>query len=411
MAIATTSPQFYWYTITPLDVLMFRDAKPFTPGERAWAGSTFPPNGHAIAGAIRGLLETSAELRIKGPFFCRDYQTLYFPRPLSFVKKTPLMPLTWAANHPLQGQLLWDKSKPCPLVKPIGSQSDDDNDDDVDNPCPRSAAIQYRQYLPYDVVSKYVELGTIDSKSWELPKEEDERPWTIESRPHNTIEPGSRQVKDADGYFVENAVRMHKGWSLAIGLDDETYQSVQALSQGRSLVMRLGGEGHRVLLEPCQPNTLDQQWQKLQQLSKANFEKKEKSLAYLATPGVFERVTAGKARCQAWPWEWKLARTVNGNQQSGPLVGVATDKPVPISCRLRASQDHNKGDSIPAPQVFAAPPGSVYYLNTPPKIRGEYPLFQDDPPPSHNGRPHKSRIWRKLGYSELLWIPYVDNNT
>ncbi|MFM7714712.1 MAG: type III-B CRISPR module-associated Cmr3 family protein, partial [Microcystis sp.] len=45
----------YWYTITPLDVLLLRDAKPFSPGERAWAGSTFPPNGHTIAGALSAL--------------------------------------------------------------------------------------------------------------------------------------------------------------------------------------------------------------------------------------------------------------------------------------------------------------------------------------------------------------------
>jgi CRISPR-associated protein Cmr3 len=77
----------YWYTLTPLDILLFRDAKPFTPGERAWAGSVFPPNGHAIAGALsaflnRGKKEKSIEL--KGPFFCYDYKTLYFPRPLGF---------------------------------------------------------------------------------------------------------------------------------------------------------------------------------------------------------------------------------------------------------------------------------------------------------------------------------------
>ncbi|MFN5658855.1 MAG: type III-B CRISPR module-associated Cmr3 family protein, partial [Pseudanabaena sp.] len=39
----------FWYKLTPLDVLMFRDAKPFSPQERAWAGSVFPPNNHAIA--------------------------------------------------------------------------------------------------------------------------------------------------------------------------------------------------------------------------------------------------------------------------------------------------------------------------------------------------------------------------
>ena len=38
-----------WYTITPLDTVLFRDAKPFAPGERAWAGSVFPPPSQAIA--------------------------------------------------------------------------------------------------------------------------------------------------------------------------------------------------------------------------------------------------------------------------------------------------------------------------------------------------------------------------
>lgn len=47
---------------------MFCDAKPFTPGKRAWAGSVFPPNDHAIAGAIRGLLEAKVELHAKDPF-------------------------------------------------------------------------------------------------------------------------------------------------------------------------------------------------------------------------------------------------------------------------------------------------------------------------------------------------------
>jgi CRISPR-associated protein Cmr3 len=400
-----TTPEFHWYTLTPLDVLMFRDAKPFTPGERAWAGSTFPPNGHAIAGAIRGLLSNNATLQIKGPFFCRDYQTLYFARPLGFVKKTPLLPLDWATDHPLQGQLEWDRTQPSPLVRPPGSSSNDGDDDDLVDPCPGGSEVKYRQYLPHDVVLKYLKNGTIAPDAWQVQHEGEDQPWTIESRPHNAIEPGSRQVKDADGYFVENAVRLHKGWSLAIGLDDQTHQAVQKQANGRALIMRLGGEGHRVVLERSE--TLDQQWQELQQLSKANFDKGGRSLAYLVTPGVFERETTGRATCRAWPWEWRLAHANNGNQ-TGVLVSVATDKPVPISCRIRDKDDGQK--SIPAPQVFAAPPGSIYYLNFPPKIRGDYPLFQDDPPPSKTGKPHKSRIWRKLGYSELLWLPFTGDS-
>ncbi len=392
----------YWYTITPLDVLMFRDAKPFTPGERAWAGSTFPPNGHAIAGALRGLLASNAPLQIRGPFFCRDDQTLYFPRPLNFVKKTPLLPLAWARNHPLKGQLEWDKSQPCPLVKPVGAPSDQEDDDDSDVPCAGSSEVKYRQFLPYSVIDNFLKTGTIADDDWKLPQEEDEKPWTVESRAHNAIEPGSRQVKEADGYFVENAIRMHQHWSLAIGLDEKTHQAIQSQAGGRAQIMRLGGEGHRAVLERC--DTLDQNWHQLIEQSQENFKKQGRSLAYLVTPGVFERQTKGRATCRAWPWEWKLAHTVNGNQKPGTLVSVATDKPVPISCRLRASKDHNKGDSIPAPQVFAAPPGSIYYLESPDTLfqDQEKKIDQKTKQEIHNS----VHNWRKLGYSEMFWLPF-----
>lgn len=95
--------------------------------------------------------------------------------------------------------------------------------------------------------------------------------------------------------------------------------------------------------------------------------------------------------CRAFPWEWKLAHTVNGNQTPGNLVSLATEKPVAISCRIRDKELSTK--SIPAPQVFAAPPGSLYYLNQPQS------LFQDDSNTKVNS-------WRQLGYSELLWLTY-----
>lgn len=98
--------------------------------------------------------------------------------------------------------------------------------------------------------------------------------------------------------------------------------------------------------------------------------------------------------CRAWPWEWKLAHTVNSNQKAGNLVSVATDRAVPISCRLKSKENQ----SAPAPQVFAAPPGSMYYLNQPDQ------LFQDQ---SH--APEKVQRWRSLGYSELLWLSYIGN--
>lgn len=404
----------YWYTLTPLDVLLFRDAKPFTPGERAWAGSVFPPNGHTIAGALSVLLNRSEnhQFQLTGPFFCLGGETLYFPRSLGFVKSTPLVPLdpAWNPDSRLH-QALWNRNQPCPLVKPVGAPPDDD---DVGG-----SEKKFRQYLPYEVVENYVKTGQIYKQDWLVKHEGEDQPWIVETRPHNTIQPGTRQVKDADGYFVENAIRLQPGWSLAIGVDESTHQSIQKV--GEPATLRLGGESHRVILQRCE--VLDSQWQNLQGLSNDNYNQakedyekglneKGRSLAYLITPGVFERTqNNGQAVCQAWPWEWKLAHKVNNNQTQGPLVSVATERAVPIGCRIREKAKSgeenlqaNQRDSIPAPQVFAAPPGSIYYLNRPEL------LFAENPDSKSGKALEGAKRLRALGYSEFIWISYQDNN-
>jgi CRISPR-associated protein Cmr3 len=368
----------FWYRLIPLDVLLLRDAKPFTPGERAWAGSTFPPTGDAIAGAVRGLLGETVDLKLTGPFLCRQVrneQILYFPRPLGFVGDRSLIPLPWLDRD---DRMKFEKSAPQPLVIPFDPKQTSDEPDEDTEP------LKYRQYLPADVVLKYLESGEIASKDWVCKCDSEAKPWKIESRSHNSIEPGTRQVKDESGYFVENAVRLHPDWSIAFEIDRE-------LPTGETL--RLGGEGHRVLLEHC--DELGEQWQGIQDQSKLNFESKAKAVAYLVTPGVFERNANGKILCQAWPWEWKLAYTSNPNQSpDGRLVSVATEKAVPISTRMRDRHQDSK-ESVVAPQVFAAPPGSNYYLERPDV------LYQDLDTSSH-----RAKRWRRLGYSELLWLKY-----
>lgn len=371
----------HWYTITPLDVFLFRDAKPFSPGERAWAGSVFPPNGHAIAGALRGLLQQTVDFKLIGPFLCHNQQTLYFPNPLSYDKTTPLVPLEWDKNHHLHGLLESDLERPQPLVRASWASS-------PPNQAGRKEK-NYFEYLPYSVILDYLKTGDILPDKWEKKDEGKTKPWKVETRPHNAIELGTRQVKDTDGYFVENAIRLQEGWSLAIAIDSKQDLPQQA-------ILRLGGEGHRVMLQCCdQP--LAQQWNELKTESDKNFSQPNKALAYLVTAGVFERREHGNAVCQAWPWEWHLAHAVKQNQKTGPLVSVATDKPVPISGRML----HDKSISIPAPQVFAAQAGSVYYLNYPPHLFDGKPLFQDSSLSSN--QVHR---WRQLGYSELLWIRF-----
>lgn len=388
----TTAPQLskastgstrpsHWYKLTPLDILLFRDAKPFTPGERAWAGSVFPPNGHALAGAIRGLLQTRQELCLAGPLLCHNGQ-LHFPRPLNYVGDQRLAPIEWLAPPP---RLKWDRQMPMPLMTAQKQSAEGET--------PETEKL--RQFLAADQVLRLLQGESLTQSDWRCPTNIAPEPWDVESRPHNSIETGQRTVKDSDGYFVENAIRLHSGWSLAIALDEDTHNQLQVI--GIPTTMRLGGEGHRVLIERCAD--LDDQWQQLQKRSQQNYVQAEaaltqdptqgRSLAYLVTPGVFERNRNGVATCRAWPWEWSLAHGPNKNQTPGPLVSVVTDRPVPISSRWLKD-----GNSIPAPQVFAAPPGSMYYLARPEA------LYQDQP---EHPKAHK---WRQLGYSEMLWIPY-----
>ncbi len=387
--------QMYWYKLTPLDVLMFRDAKPFSPQERAWAGSVFPPNNHAIAGAIRSSFDIKCPIQIKGTFLCCDDE-LYFPRPFNYVNQNPLTPITWLNDDHPSKQMLWDKSKPVPLVL-----SDRDHPDPDENKHTKS---DYRQFLPCEVVLKLLKNEVLIEENWLVnkDKEKQSQPWKIETRSHNTLQDGTRTVKDSDGYFVENAVRMLDGWGLAIAIDAETDKRLR--QREKPLVMRLGGEGHRVLVEPC--DHFETQWQNLQTVSQHNFIAGEKSIAYMVTNGVFERVSDrgssdGQPRsiCRPYPWEWKLSQ-----DGKGALVSVATDKPVPISCRFRQKEKEDEEDipskerkSVPAPQVFAAPAGSVYYLERPAA------LWQNLP---ENAEKKSLKVWHDLGYAEMLWIKY-----
>ena len=396
--------QMYWYKLTPLDVLMFRDAKPFSPQERAWAGSVFPPNNHAIAGALRSSFNiNSPNIKLKGTFLCCD-NNLYFPRPFNYVNKDRLEPLSWLdLDHPAR-QMLWDKTKPMPLVLPRVTKDLDD-----DEFCPSSGVEKkYREYLPHEVVLNYLETGHILPDDWKKQpvdrlKENETKPWKVETRSHNTLEDGTRSVKESDGYFVENAVRMLDGWGLAIAVDDLTDKKLS--QQSKPLVMRLGGEGHRVLLERC--DAFDHQWSKLQQVSQENFKGEGKSLAYMVTNGVFERMTDRgtpkahkyqRSLCRPYPWEWELAHSENGKGDRNVLVSVATDKPVPISCRFR---DKDTGESVPAPQVFAAPAGSVYYLNRPAELWQNLAGH-----PQGKNKKNPFNVWHDFGYAEMLWIKY-----
>lgn len=410
----------YWYTLTPFDIWMFRDAKPFTPGERAWASSEFPPHGHAIAGAIRGLLDRKVDINLTGPFLCQDlgdHRVLHFPRPLGFAGGVPLVPVQWDPESHLHSVetdpfpvLMNDATRPHPLV--LDSQNHSLHEDPNPNPT-------VHEYLPYDVILTYLRKGHRRGLPYGdqilSDPQQSSQPWRAETRSHNTLESNTRQVKEADGYFVETGIRLEQDWSLAIGLTLRLEDLIDLPNH-----LRLGGEAHRALITPCPELTT--QWESLLKQSHQNYAKGGRSIAYLLTPGVFERwkqlhpTSEALPYCQAWPWEWSLS------QESGALIGVATDKPLPISGRSRFTPENQQREiSLPAPQVYAAPPGSLYFLEDPPHLyprqleasqdgsleetnsEGLTALYQE----SH-AAPIPIQRWRRLGYSEILWLPFEE---
>ncbi len=430
-----------WYLLTPLDVLLFRDAKPFAPGERAWASSTFPPSGHAIAGAFCQALHANLNLRLVGPFLCQA-NTLYFPLPYSYdthAQPEPLQlsPLSWQPRHPLQGLIVSDRERPQPLLRPVsfGAMAEAGA---LASDAPTEPASPPDSLLSYEVLQAYLETGSIPHRYWQSPPAGAPpyfaaQLWQQENRPHNALVPGTRQGKEADGYFVENAIRLHDGWSLAIGvaaqgkLQASTRNPATAgLPQGlaaalagcHNTTLRLGGEGHRVWLQRC--DILACQWSALGRQSRYNLQQPGRKLAYLATPGVFERRSGQRRRalCQPYPWEWRLVANngdeVGREEDKGCLVSFATGKPLPLSGRMQHPQLREAAPSLPAPQVFAATAGSVYYLEDTPPLLPSAPEFaelmaEDGQPRTTlfqaSDRAKQVRRWRELGYSELLWLP------
>ena len=111
---------------------------------------------------------------------------------------------------------------------------------------------KFREYLPFATVEKYLKSGIINREKWLTTDPTEIKPWLVETRSHNAIQEETRQVKDADGYFVEKAIRLKEGWSIAIALN----QIIESPA-----VIQLGGEGHRAILQRVE--TLDNQWKEL----------------------------------------------------------------------------------------------------------------------------------------------------
>ncbi|MHC5915533.1 MAG: type III-B CRISPR module-associated Cmr3 family protein [Nostoc sp.] len=303
-----------WYKIEPLDVLLFREAKPFSPGEGAWAKGIFPPMPNAVFQALRWAVNSQVEvgtsdrefkqkaeekLQFIGPFLLRDVpngQELWLPTPKDLLcLKIRSQNLEENSEYDKIGELeKWsrlvclqpnDINSPewqyvicgsgslgesqtenqfVPMVPPTPSESED-----ICNSLESRGKQEWISGRPFAWIKASALVRYLKGESLTNPEDFHSDPWSSQVLPHIQMSTDKRQVKDEDGYFTEVAVRLHTSWQLVVAVNADIEPSV----------VRLGGEGHRALVSPLASLP---DWEKI----KPFMEQDGSSKAYLLTPGL-----------------------------------------------------------------------------------------------------------------------------
>ncbi|MFN4280282.1 type III-B CRISPR module-associated Cmr3 family protein [Thermosynechococcus sp.] len=363
----------HWYRLDPLDVLFFRDSRPFQPGEGSWAKSLFPPLPITVFQALRSLCppyqERRQDLEFMGPFLIDDKNQVWVATPkdlvcvgsksnekadmndpadLSTVKgfarlqPAPTTDPAWQyICHPLPGKLR-------PIVEPALAE----NEQLQGRPAP---------LMRLDALVLYLQGNFCELK----PQEHfHSLPWSSQVLPHIKMQIESRNVEEEAGYFTEVANRLRPGWGLVAGMSVANLKGV----------VRLGGEGHHAQVQPLNENPL--------KALTAFQGTGQETLAYVLTPGLAQAVE-GMPLYSLYPHDWQ------------DLMGVVGDRPLVaggISTVTRRSGHTQVSYSV---QRAYVPAGTLYYFEQPPTPQPQQLL---------SGVAAKARTtFEKLHYGQLLW--------
>ncbi|MBL1208378.1 MAG: CRISPR-associated protein [Geminocystis sp. GBBB08] len=370
----------YWYALDPLDVLLFREAKPFSPEDGSWAKGQFPPSPSTVFQALRSTLPTVKQnkqrnLQFLGCFLVDSNDNLYLPTPKDLIavgiksnncddEDTPEDDYdnkdgTWhhtdrliqadTENDPSWQYLCFDHTVLPPMVAPKLHQGE--------------FICRPQSWIKWSALQTYLQGNNPTN-----PDDFTADPWDVQILPHTHMETGSRQVRDADGYFTEVAIRLKPSWRLVAGLS----VSIE------STVVRLGGESHRVLVTPLtnfpQGNQL------------INYQGSKHDFAYLLTPGLAE---IEPSLYGVYPNSWHNS-----------LKGCVCDRPLlyggvsQIKRKLTMTGQKGESEFALLPQRAYVPAGTVY-------------LFKEKPPNSEHLLPVSGGDWlttlQQLNYGKLLW--------
>ncbi|MCC2694871.1 type III-B CRISPR module-associated protein Cmr3 [Nodularia sp. LEGE 04288] len=302
-----------WYVIEPLDILLFREAKPFAPGEGAWAKSLFPPLPTTVFQALRSIADKAHELQFCGTFLLCDKPgekpQIYLPTPKDLLAVTIKLDKEEEefASNSTKSQT-WDRltcleplNREDPQWKHLGFDLDYFPENGISpmvtpvlstpGNTGQSANGSQKEYItgsPYswmkaEALIKYLQGETLTNR-----EDFHDDPWSKQVLSHIQMEGGQRQVKSKNGYFTEVAIRLKTHWKLIAAVNTNLPLST----------VRLGGEGHRALVYPLKDifnNSGDER-------KKENFDNLQKDVldklktfqepsdisnkAYLLTPGL-----------------------------------------------------------------------------------------------------------------------------
>ncbi|MFB2967618.1 type III-B CRISPR module-associated Cmr3 family protein [Aerosakkonema sp. BLCC-F183] len=398
-----------WYTLTPLDILLFRESKPFSPGDGAWAKGQFPPMPTPVFQALRSAAKSGKNLEFFGPFLLQENYTLWLPTPKDLVCLYPekdrdgkqgqkinrkeatsnwekvmrLQPLK--QTDPAWKYLCFDENQISPMVPPLPNRD-------------------WGKPLPWVKAAALIEYLNGNDNHWK-PSDFIEDPWGIQVLPHIHIESGTRQVLEKDGYFTEVAIRLKPGWCFLAALSELLEETV----------VRLGGEGHRAIVNKLtSPSSSEENYAHFQQLEQqlkfltdSDRPQKSHDFAYLLTPGlaltveeIIQKKRNGEMRIShqplygVYPQEWQPYLQGCVSDRAILWGGVST-----IHRRLLDSEERGKAEFALLPQRAFVPPGSVYLF----KDRDNLPTETKLLPANDREKKGWLTTFEQLNYGKLLW--------
>lgn len=343
-----------WIFIEPLDVLFFRDTRPFGAGEIHRAKSLFPPSPYALQGAIRSKILVEQGI---------SFESFRNGKVSQDIKDALGSPEGLGDKFKMKGAFLVDNTLPSPqfyFQAPADVLTGEN----------RLAILQPTNKLPdfsWDISSKGLlpiwtrERGplsplqgllsekeltyylTLDNAS--LMAEKEKTLWASELRVGIGRDKLRGTAEDGKLYMAE-FVRLHKGCGFSIEVE-----GVNGLLPEDGL-LSLGGEARCVRYKKTDPINLDSIWEKV----KEKLEEKKKDniyrfKLYLLTPAIFDK---------EYGWlpnfidKGSLQGRLGGLQFK--LISAAINKPVYIGGWELAKKEG------PRPMRKAVPAGSVYFL-------------------------------------------------